>query len=82
MNILISLFHTHIFLKISLQPVVKQQLIISTRILGAVISNILPNWYSYRYDDTADPINHISDGGGDMYDGGNKVCFVYLIESL
>jgi hypothetical protein len=33
------------------------------------------NYYMYRFDVTL-PANNISDGGGDMYDGGNKLSIV------
>lgn len=36
------------------------------------VSNLVPSWNDYVYD--GGPSNtYIRDGGGDMYDGGNKV---------
>ena len=80
-NQFISFFIT-IFYK-GYASVVIQQLLTSTRILGPVMSDILPNWYSYLYDYRNKPIFQINDGGRDMYDGGNKVCFLfYFIQTL
>ena len=36
------------------------------------LTTSIPNWHRYRYDSGV-LSNNIRDGGGDMYDGGNRV---------
>ena len=46
-----------------------------TKINGSseTITDEIPFWYNYRYDGGSGGTSMIRDGGGDMYDGGNKV---------
>ena len=49
----------------------------------ANISNAVPNFYNYHYDGTRGTRdNYIADGGGYMYNGGNKVSNTKKIKPL
>ena len=45
------------------------------------ITSKIPFWHNYRYDGGSGGISMIRDGGGDMYDGGNKVSEMSLRHS-
>ena len=40
--------------------------------LSSSLTNLVTNWYNYRYDDPSGL--SIRDGGRDMFDRGNRVC--------
>ena len=48
-------------------------LIESINASSSSIVGMIPFWHNYRYDGGAGRMSMIRDGGGDMYDGGNKV---------
>ena len=49
--------------------------------LRSQVASFIPQWWFYYYDRMA-PFNFIGDGGGDMYDGGNRVITLYLSQFL
>ncbi|CAK8674588.1 unnamed protein product [Clavelina lepadiformis] len=44
-------------------------------LLSNDITNVIPRWHNYVYDDPSSPQTIIVDGGNDMYDDGNAVRF-------
>nr|CAB3263223.1 uncharacterized protein LOC104266555 [Phallusia mammillata] len=49
--------------------------VLLTRLRYANVTQNIPEFHTYVYDDIYAPVNKMSDGGNDMFDTGNKVYF-------
>jgi len=54
-----------------LHPGLEKRVVELIKLRGG-ITTLVPNWNNYNYD-VGTTSNHISDGGSDMFDTGNKV---------